>query len=125
MRKLFLSIVAALSASASTAQAEALLTVYTYESFTSEWGPGPQVEKAFEAECACDLKFVPVADGVAVLNRVKLEGAGTNADVVLGLDTSLTAEAKDTGLFAPAAGRTTLSCRSTTAISPWSTTRRA
>ena len=31
------------------------LTVYTYESFVSEWGPGPAVEKAFEATCECDL----------------------------------------------------------------------
>ena len=101
MRKLVLSILAALAASA--AKAEGTLTVYTYESFTAEWGPGPQVEKAFEAECACDLKFVSVADGVALLNRVRLEGAATKADVVLGLDTNLTAEAKATGLFAPAA----------------------
>jgi thiamine transport system substrate-binding protein len=84
------------------AQAQDTLTVYTYESFTAEWGPGPQVEKAFEAECGCDLKFVGVADGGALLNRVKLEGAGTKADIVLGLDTNLTAEAKESGLFAPA-----------------------
>lgn len=77
------------------------LTVYTYESFTAEWGPGPQVEKAFETECACDIEFVSVADGVALLNRVKLEGAGTKADIVLGLDTNLTAEARATGLFVP------------------------
>ncbi len=77
------------------------LTVYTYESFTAEWGPGPQVEKSFEAECGCDLKFVSVADGVALLSRLKLEGSTTKADIVLGLDTNLTAEAKATGLFAP------------------------
>jgi thiamine transport system substrate-binding protein len=77
------------------------LTVYTYESFTAEWGPGPQVEKAFEAKCACDLEFVSVADGVALLNRVKLEGASTKADIVLGLDTNLTAGARATGLFSP------------------------
>ena len=84
-----------------SAAAQEKLTVYTYESFTAEWGPGPQVEKAFEAECGCDLEFVSVADGVALLNRVKLEGAATKADIVLGLDTNLTAEAKATGLFAP------------------------
>jgi thiamine transport system substrate-binding protein len=78
------------------------LTVYTYESFTAEWGPGPAVEKAFEAQCGCDLKFVAVADGVALLNRVKLEGASTKADIVLGLDTNLTADAEATGLFVPA-----------------------
>lgn len=81
--------------------AQGSLTVYTYESFTSEWGPGPQVEKAFEAQCGCDVKFVSVADGVALLNRLRLEGASSPAEVVLGLDTNLTAEAKSTGLFAP------------------------
>ena len=91
----------ALSAAAVPAHAQEKLTVYTYESFTAEWGPGPQVEKAFETECACDVEFVSVADGVALLNRVKLEGAGTRADIVLGLDTNLTAEAKATGLFVP------------------------
>jgi thiamine transport system substrate-binding protein len=45
---------------------------------------------------------VSAADGVALLNRVKLEGAATKADIVLGLDTNLTAEAKATELFAPA-----------------------
>ena len=83
------------------AAAQDKLTVYTYESFTAEWGPGPLVEKAFEAGCACDLEFVSVADGVALLNRVRLEGASGKADVVLGLDTNLTREAADTGLFAP------------------------
>jgi thiamine transport system substrate-binding protein len=85
----------------SPAAAEDTLTVYTYESFTAEWGPGPIVEKAFEAECDCDVEFVSVADGVALLNRVRLEGASGKADVVLGLDTNLTKEAVDTGLFSP------------------------
>jgi len=92
---------ATLSIHPAFAQTNGTLTVYTYESFTAEWGPGPQVEKAFEAECGCDLAFVSVADGVALLNRLKLEGAQTKADLVLGLDTSLTADAKATGLFAP------------------------
>jgi thiamine transport system substrate-binding protein len=83
------------------ASAQEKLTVYTYESFTAEWGPGPAVKKAFEAECGCILEFVAVADGVALLNRVRLEGAATKADIVLGLDTNLTAEAKATGLFSP------------------------
>jgi thiamine transport system substrate-binding protein len=77
------------------------LTVYTYESFTAEWGPGPKVEAAFEAQCKCDLEFVSVADGVAILNRLKLEGENASADIVLGLDTNLTAEAAATGFFAP------------------------
>lgn len=78
-----------------------VLTVLTYDSFASEWGPGPAVEKAFEASCGCDLQFVPAGDGAALLARVQLEGAGSQADVVLGLDTSLTEAAAATGLFAP------------------------
>jgi thiamine transport system substrate-binding protein len=91
----------ALVATSPALHAQEVLTVYTYESFTAEWGPGPQVEKGFEAECACDVRFVSVADGVALLNRVRLEGENTKADVVLGLDTNLTADAKASGLFAP------------------------
>lgn len=79
--------------------ADKALTVYTYESFIAEWGPGPKIEAAFEAECDCDLTWVGVADGVALLNRLKLEGDKAEAGVVLGLDTNLVAEAKATGLF--------------------------
>ncbi len=78
-----------------------VLTIYTYDSFVSEWGPGPAVEAAFEAECGCDLQFVGAGDGAALLGRLKLEGARTEADIVLGLDTTLTADAAATGLFAP------------------------
>lgn len=83
------------------ATAQEKLTIYTYESFTAEWGPGPKVETIFEAQCGCDIEFVSVADGVALLNRLRLEGGRTDADIVLGLDTNLTAEAKAAGFFAP------------------------
>jgi thiamine transport system substrate-binding protein len=78
-----------------------VLTVLTYDSFVSDWGPGPAVEKAFEATCGCDLRFVAAGDGAALLARLQLEGRETEVDVVLGLDTSLTAAAAATGLFAP------------------------
>ena len=85
----------------SPARASGALTVYTYESFTAEWGPGPKIEAAFEKLCGCDLNFISVADGVALLNRLKLEGETTSAEIILGLDTNLTSEAAATGLFAP------------------------
>ena len=89
------------STAASRADDLPVLTVYTYSSFVSDWGPGPAVKKAFEAECACKLNFVAVEDGVVLLSRLRLEGTSSPADVVLGLDTNLTAEAAATGLFAP------------------------
>ena len=83
------------------AQDTPVLTVYTYDSFVSDWGPGPAIEKAFEATCNCDLQFVAAGDGAALLSRVRLEGARSDADIVLGLDTNLTAQAEVSGLFAP------------------------
>ena len=77
------------------------LTVYTYDSFVSDWGPGPQVKEAFEATCDCTLNLVGIEDGAALLSRIRLEGANSDADIVLGLDTNLVTAAKDTGLFAP------------------------
>lgn len=90
-------VLCATAASAETPE----LTVYTYDSFVSDWGPGPVIEKAFEETCGCDLKLVGAGDGAALLARLKLEGAHSKADVVLGLDTSLTQAALETGLFAP------------------------
>lgn len=75
------------------------LTVYTYDSFSAEWGPGPKLKQAFEADCGCTLDFVGLDDGVAILNRLKLEGASTKADVALGLTSDLIPEAKATGMF--------------------------
>ncbi|MEP3442449.1 MAG: thiamine ABC transporter substrate binding subunit [Sulfitobacter sp.] len=89
---------ATLAASAAWAETPEL-TVFTYDSFVSDWGPGPAIEKAFEETCGCDLKLVGMGDGAALLARLKLEGARSDADVVMGLDTSLIAAAKDTGLF--------------------------
>ena len=88
-------------ATLAAAQDKPVLTVLTYDSFTAEWGPGPAVEQAFEATCACDLQFVAAGDGAALLARIQMEGAASDADIVLGLDTNLTAAATTTGLFAP------------------------
>ena len=87
---------------ATTAMADTpVLTVYTYDSFVSDWGPGPAIEAAFEASCGCDLQMIGAGDGAALLARLKLEGSRTDADIILGLDTNLTAAAAETGLFAP------------------------
>lgn len=75
------------------------LTVYTYESFASDYGPGPSIKASFEKNCDCEIKWVTLGDGVALLNRLKLEGKNSKADVVLGLDTNLTDEARELGVF--------------------------
>ncbi|MBM4939265.1 thiamine ABC transporter substrate binding subunit [Vibrio parahaemolyticus] len=85
--------------STSAFAAENTLTIYTYDSFTADWGPGPKIEQAFEAKCGCDVNFVALDDGVSILNRLRLEGGNSKADIVLGLDNNLMAEAKKTGLL--------------------------
>lgn len=76
------------------------LTIYTYESFNTEWGPGPQIEAGFEAECGCDVEFIGLEDGVALLNRLRLEGNNSDADIILGLDDALIAETRELGVLA-------------------------
>ncbi|MEX1058453.1 MAG: thiamine ABC transporter substrate binding subunit [Natronospirillum sp.] len=97
-RVLFTVIVTGAAASSASAND---LTIYTYSSFNSDWGPGPQVQSAFEERCGCTLRFVSSDDGVSLLNRVRLEGSNTQADVVLGIDDALIEEGRALGLFQP------------------------
>lgn len=96
MRPLLTPLLALLAAPAA-AQDRPELTVYAPDYFASEWGPGPKIEAGFEATCGCDLVFV-TGD---VLPRLLLEGEGTAADAVIGLNTDVTARARATGLFVP------------------------
>ncbi len=50
------------------------LTVYTYDSFAADWGPGPQIKTAFEQECECILNFVGIDTSLGILGWIRLEG---------------------------------------------------
>ena len=75
------------------------LTVYTYDSFVSEWGPGPLIEKAFEEKYSFDLELIAVDSAATLLNKVILEGSNTKADIILGLDMNLFNSAENSELF--------------------------
>jgi thiamine transport system substrate-binding protein len=94
---LTLLVVAAATASA---QPRPTLTVYTYSSFSGEYGPGDAIRRNFEAECGCTLEWVVTEDAGTLLSRLRLEGPSTRADVVIGLDNNLMAAARASGLFA-------------------------
>lgn len=83
-----------------TAQDKPLLEVYTYDSFATEWGPGPALKAGFEAICDCVVNVQAADDGIATLRRLQFEGAGSPADVLIGLDTATAGEGRATGLFA-------------------------
>lgn len=77
----------ALFSTAALAQAPQSVNVYSYDSFTSEWGAGPKVKQDFEkAHPQCTINFTPFESVGVLLNRVRLEGKKTKADIVLGLD---------------------------------------
>ena len=75
------------------------LTIYTYDSFVSEWGPGPIIEKKFEEAFDIDLKLIAVDSAATLLNKVLLEGSNTKADIILGLDLNLFEAAEKSNLF--------------------------
>ncbi len=76
------------------------LTIYTYDDFAAEWGPAPGLKSGFEATCGCTVNFVGVDSSIGALRRAQLEGDSTKADIILGLDTSIAEEARQTGIFA-------------------------
>lgn len=88
---------ALIAATPASAQDTPVLTVYAGDYIASEWGPGPKIEAGFEAFCDCDLNFV-TGD---ILPRLLIEGEQTDADIVFGLNTDVTARARASGLFAP------------------------
>jgi thiamine transport system substrate-binding protein len=83
-----------------SAQETPTLTIYTYDGFAAEWGPGPGLKAGFEAICGCSVEWVAADSSIGTLRRVQLEGASTPADLIVGLDTAIAGEARDTGLFA-------------------------
>jgi len=94
MKQTLLTVAGLLFATASAAQTD-VLTVYAPDYFGSEWGPGPSIEAAFEAQCGCDLQY----ETGDVLPRLLLEGARTDADVVIGLNSDVTKRARESGLL--------------------------
>lgn len=86
-------------ASAVHAQETPTLTIYTYDAFAADWGPGPALKEGFQARCDCTLDFIATDSSIGALRRAQLEGAETDADIILGLDTATIGEGKATGLF--------------------------
>lgn len=96
----FIIALSALSTSLSAFAEKPVLNVYTYDSFASKYGPAAELETLFEKDCECDVRFLPFENGVTMLNRVRLEGNKTKADVVVGIDNFTQPEAEKSGLFA-------------------------
>ncbi|MCX6101662.1 MAG: hypothetical protein NT000_00170 [Proteobacteria bacterium] len=75
------------------------LNVYTYDALTGKSSLGEVIKKAFEAKTGATLKWVSFATGGEALNQIIIEGKKTNADILLGIDSSFANRAVETGLF--------------------------
>ena len=75
------------------------LTIYTYDSFVSEWGPGPIIKEIFEEKFDANLELIAVDSAATLLSKIILEGKTSKADVVLGLDMNLLDAANKSDLF--------------------------
>ena len=98
--RLALAVLFGLFAAPAFAQDKPVLTIYTYDGFAAEWGPGPGLKAGFEATCGCTVNWVAADSSIGTLRRVQLEGDTTEADLIVGLDNSIAGEARATGLFA-------------------------
>ena len=95
------AVLSGLLATPAMAQAGPALTIYTYDGFAAEWGPGPALKAGFEAICGgCTLEWIAADSSIGTLRRVQLEGETTQADIIVGLDTAIAGEARATDLFA-------------------------
>lgn len=65
------------------------VNIYTYDSFSGEWGAGPAIAQAFEAKTGIHVNYIDCEDGVAILSRAVSEKAAPQADILLGLDNNL------------------------------------
>lgn len=97
--RLALAAVMAVAAFPAFAQDKPTLTIYTYDGFDAEWGPGPAIAKGFEEECGCTVNWVGADSSIGALRRIQLEGDSTQADILLGIDSAVVGEALATGLF--------------------------
>lgn len=68
------------------AEDKPVLRVYSYSSFSNEWGPGSVLKKIFEKDCGCRVEFTDGADAGILLQRLKIEGESLGADLVIGFD---------------------------------------
>ena len=75
------------------------LTVYAYDSFTGDWGPGPTIVPQFEEKTGIKVNMVSAGSGVEMLQRAIMEKDRPIADVVVGISDDLAAKALSSGLF--------------------------
>lgn len=77
------------------------VVVYTYDSFISEWGPGPEIARLFQEKTGIAVTWVDCGDGAQILSKAISEKSNPQSDVILGLDNNLVHKAREAGIIVP------------------------
>ncbi len=80
---------------------ESTLTVYAYDSFVGEWGPGAAIAEAFEAKTGIKVNMVSAGNGGELLTKLEFEKSAPKADVIVGISEELTSRTIESGLLEP------------------------
>ena len=65
------------------------VVIYTYDSFSGEWGAGPEIARLFEEKTGIKVTYADCGDSVQILSKAILEKNEPYADILLGLDNNL------------------------------------
>jgi thiamine transport system substrate-binding protein len=75
------------------------IDVYAYDSFVSEWGPGPAIKEGFENATGIELNLHSIGDSGQVLQRAILEKDDPKADVIIGIDNNMLFQALEADIL--------------------------
>ncbi|MFH2116330.1 MAG: thiamine ABC transporter substrate-binding protein [Spirochaetota bacterium] len=98
---LLLSATAFSCSAGKVSDADKVLVVYAYDSFVSQWGPGPVVIPLFEEATGIKVELIGAGDGGQVLARVIDERKAPKADIIIGIDNHLLPKAISADVLEP------------------------
>lgn len=73
--------------------------VYTYNSFSGEWGAGPEIARLFQEKTGIKVTYAECGDSIQILSKAILEKDNPYADVLLGLDNNMVKSVKESGVL--------------------------
>jgi len=82
-----------------TSDTDQTVVIWTYDSFNSEWGPGPDVARVFKEKTGITIEWVSRGDAGFTLSRLLMERENSGADIILGIDQNMAERILQSGLL--------------------------
>lgn len=95
------SLVFAQGKAESQSPASEQITVYAYDAFCGDWGPGPTIVEEFYQATGIKVNLVSAGDAIEMLIKVGSEKNNPIADVVVGVSDDMAAQAYKLEIFEP------------------------